>query len=222
MEANKPAVAVQIDGASLSKAKAVVAPPTAPTATPRIGDTQSQILVAPQPIKIEVDSPTDWVAVVLTPLALTIAAGYFAARTNRQQMRSNTANYRHTWQLDLRNALVTYIGAVHQLNLKAALNPRFPLSDEGEALRNQLLSSQATVALMLDTKYQYAEDLNSAMSETSNAMFDVPPDIPATMVGLQKVVSASKVALENAWQDIRRDLRHDAKPKAQPVASRAP
>lgn len=213
MEANKPAVALQINDAGLNKAMAVVASPTAPTFTAPISGTQSQILVAPQPIKIEVDSPTDWVAVLLTPLALAIAAAVFAARTNRQQTRSNTANFRHTWQLDLRSALVSYIGAVHQMTLKAALNPRFPLSDEGEAIRNQLLSTQATVVLMLDTQKQYAKDLNAAMSETSNAIFDIPPDVPAAMVGMEKVIPAAKEALENAWKDIRRDLMHDPKQK---------
>jgi len=179
-----------------------------------VSDAQSQILISPQPIKLEVDAPTDWVAVLLTPLALAIAAAIFAGRTNRQQIASSTANFRHTWQLDLRAALVSYLGAVKQLSVKAALNPRHPLSDEAEELRAQLLSSQATVALMLDNKKQYAKDLKNVMAETSNALFDVPPDIAAVLVGMEKVIGASQVALELAWQDIRKDLHHKSVDKA--------
>lgn len=176
----------------------------------RITDTQSQLLVAPQPLRIEIDSPPDLVAVLITPLALAIAAGYFTVRTNRQQIRSSAANFRHTWQLDLRNALVSYIGTVHQLNVKGAVDARFPLSDAAEGLRTQLMSSQATIVLMLDTQKQYAQDLKSAMAETGNAVFSTPPDAAATLAGLGKVVTAAQVALETAWQDIRRDLHHDA------------
>jgi len=170
--------------------------------------TQSQLVVS-EPLKIQLDSPTDYLAILIVPLALAIAAGIFAILTNRQQIKANTANYRHTWQLDLRNAIVSFLSAATQIRVRAVDDPLFVTKVEAEALRTQLLSAQWTVALMLDTKKPYATELKDAMSDMMDSVFSSTSAEGDEMKKIMNRLSkAGRFALEQAWQDIRRDLQH--------------
>lgn len=174
--------------------------------------TPTQYTLSPQPFKIALDSPTDYVAALVLPLALAIAAGVFTVMSNRQQIKASTANFRHTWQLDLRNAMVSYIGAAQHLLIRTRSTPSFPQSEQAEAVRTQLFTAQNTVILMLDPDKQYANDLKAKMLEVNNAIFGDPPDTYASVGAMNQVIFLSQQALENAWRDIRRDLHHK-KPK---------
>lgn len=168
---------------------------------------QTQYVVPPQPFKVALDSPTDFVAVLVVPVVLAIAAGVFTVISNREQLKSSAASFRHTWQIDLRNALVSYIAAAQQMLVRTGTNARFPLSTDAEPVRTQMFTAQNTVLLMLDTEKQYAKDLKAKMGKTNDALFSVPPDTDVALETLQSVVEMSQEALEHAWQDIRRDLR---------------
>lgn len=174
-------------------------------------ESQIQYAVSPQPFKVALDSPTDFVAVLVVPIALAIAAGIFTIISNREQMKASTANFRHTWQLDLRNAMVSYLGAVQQMLVRAKSNDRFPISLEAESIRTQMFAAQNTIILMLDTEKQYAKELKAQMLAVTNAIYDFPGRIDDALNALDNVMSLSQTALERAWQDIRRDLRVVAK-----------
>lgn len=173
--------------------------------------TQTQLVVS-EPLKIQLDSPTDYLAILIVPLALAIAAGVFAILTNRQQIKASTADYRHTWQLDLRNAIVSFLSAATQIRIRAMDDPMFVTKVEAEDLRTQLLSAQWTVTLMLDTKKQYATELKDAMSEMITIIFsDTPDESGEGSKIMKRLTKAAQFALEQAWQDIRRDLHHRKK-----------
>jgi len=189
-------------------AKYILVPAQVTTCAPQ---SQSRVQIESQPLKIKVDTDTDWLAVLVTPLAIAIAAGIFTYFSNRQQIRSSTANYRHTWQVDLRNALVNYVSAAQQILVKAASNNRFPLHQDAESLRTQLLSAQNTIALMLDAEKDYAKKLKKEMLAANKAIFSVPPELDNGHIALNEVIAAGRIAIERAWKDIRRDLHHGAK-----------
>lgn len=197
-----------IDPTKTSTNDVMEASPCIPAHLIKSTSTQSQLVVS-EPLKIQLDSPTDYLAILIVPLALAIAAGVFAMLTNRQQIKANTANYRHTWQLDLRNAIVSFLSAATQIKVRAMEDPLFVTKVEAEALRTQLLSAQWTVTLMLDTKKPYATELKDAMSELMDTVFsDTPMDGDANAKIMKRLSKAARFALEQAWQDIRRDLQH--------------
>jgi len=170
-------------------------------------ESQTQYMVSPQPFQVVLDSPTDFVAVLVVPIALAIAAGVFTIISNREQMKASTANFRHTWQLDLRSAMVSYLGAAQQMLVRAKSNHRFPSLLEAESIRTQMFAAQNTIILMLDTEKQYAKDLKAQMFAVSDAIYDFPARIDDAVSALRNVVPLSQTALERAWKDIRRDLR---------------
>ena len=168
----------------------------------------TQYVVAPQPFKVTLDSPTDFVAVLLVPIALAIAAGVFTIISSREQMKASTANFRHTWQLDLRNSLVSFIGVAEQMFMRIKTDPSYPNSSEADAIRAQFFTAENTIILMLDTEKQYAKDLKAQMLKVRTAIFETPARADdASLDAFGKVVTLSRTALERAWQDIRRDLR---------------
>jgi hypothetical protein len=174
----------------------------------------TQTLVTAQPFKVEVDSPTDLVAVLAVPLALAVAAGIFTLLSNRQQIKASTANYRHTWQLDLRNAIVDFLGAATELQVLSTGNMRFLVLPEAGPLRTQLLAARWKVEIMLDSRKSYAIELNAAMKAVVDLTFRLDePDGSEVGSAMKRVSNASQVALEQAWQDIRRDLHSNKGPK---------
>lgn len=169
------------------------------------GISHAEVSLMTYPVKVEVDNPTDWPAILL-PFVLGAAAFYFAWLNQQQQIRSSLAAHRDSWLRELRSAAVEFVGVAAELNFCLGSTPAFQGSPEQLALLTRLYRSYATIELMLDKKHPENKALMTAVTEviescdvvTGNRLNDALLDFN----------EKCQLVLEDAWQDVRRDLGH--------------
>ena len=117
-------------------------------------DTNAQILISPQPVKIDIDTPTDWPAVI-APFVLGAAAFYFTSANQIQQIRSSTANYRNEWLKEIRATAIDFTSAAFDYFYRHTNEDNFRENNHAEAraLITRMVKAQATMVLMLDAKH---------------------------------------------------------------------
>jgi hypothetical protein len=169
--------------------------------------TQAQIIVTPQPLKIDIDTPTDWPA-VLAPFVLGAAAFYFTSSNQTQQIRSSTASYRNEWLKEVRAAAIEFTSVAFEYQLRKVSNPAFGADedDEARALLTRMLKAQATMVLMLDVKQPYAKEINNLMHDVTLNIEQGGTNLLTAAQNLREFNNQTHLVLEKAWQDIRKDL----------------
>lgn len=169
---------------------------------------RSELSGISQPFKVEVDTPTDWPSVTAT-LLVGVAVAYFAWVSQRSQIRSSTAGYRHTWLQALRDAVLKFIAATSEINYKLKADPQFSAKPESDEIFRQLVTAQGAIHLMLDKKKRYTVEIEQAMLEVRNAIRAVDEDrIERAVV---QFTNKAQEVLELAWQDMRRDLQQTSR-----------
>lgn len=170
--------------------------------------TKAEISLASKPFAIAVDTPTDWPA-IFVPFVLGAAAVYFTLSGQRQQIRSSTANFRQEWIAHLRNACVDFSAAAGEIKMRFGVDSNFVQTQEFWTLVNRLVTAQSTILLMIDTSAGPRERLGNAMKQVIDRMQEAEGD--GFRTGLHDFRSNSRVVLDEAWRDMKRDLGH-AKP----------
>lgn len=170
--------------------------------TGKTADTQAVTLVDGQKFTIKIDSDTDWPSVTAT-FAVGVAIAWFAYNTQKSQIRSSAANFRHTWQNDLRSNLAQFMSKIFLIHANIRKDPDFFSKPESDKLYSEILLVQATVELMLDSTKNYTKELTRLMEETIQTAKKTPDKLNYVVHELNK--KANEV-LELAWQDIRKDL----------------
>lgn len=189
-------------------AKDVIVPPSGQTARQA---TEAQIVVAPQPLKIDIDTPTDWPA-VLAPFVLGAAAFYFTSSNQSQQIRSSTANYRNEWLREVRESAIEFVSAAFEFHMRNVTTEDFvdKHTDEARVLVTRMLKAQATIVLMLDAKQPYTKEIDELMDTVVAHINSGAPDAEnIASEALQGFIEKTHQVLEKAWQDIRKDLGHN-------------
>lgn len=183
--------------------------------------TTAEIRVPSQPIQIKVDSPTDYVAAVLTPIVVAISAVLIAWLNQKNairstealqklQLRSTTANFRQTWSTDFRTFCAEYIGSVTQLYLKKMDDSDFLQSPAANELHTSKTTARASIRMMLDKNKPYTTEILVIMDDVEDALFDAHPTEPKSPLPyLTKFVDRAQQVRELAWNDIKRDLHHE-------------
>lgn len=169
----------------------------------------AKIVVASQPLKIDIDTPTDWPAVLL-PFVLGAAAFYFTTTNQKQQIRSSTASYRNEWLKDVREAAIEFSSVASEFQLRVMADPNFELAhpDEARAMLTRMIKAQSTLVLMLDVNQDYKKPIVKLMDfVVLNIGQSGAPMIEAGKAILE-FGKQTHLVLEKAWQDIRRDLGH--------------
>lgn len=171
----------------------------------REGIGHSEIAVMAYPVKVELDTPTDWPAILL-PIALGVAAFYFTRLNQQQQIRSSIASNREAWLKDLRAAAVEFAASAAEVHLGFLAIPNYKKSPDHLAVSARLFRAGATIQLMLDKKHPENEEVIEAINEViqytdvtgGNYFSDA----------LEKFNEKAQFVLEDAWKDIQRDLGH--------------
>ncbi|MGH2421163.1 hypothetical protein ACRCF9_11700 [Pseudomonas canadensis] len=164
--------------------------------------TQSFTLSDNQKFVIKLESDTDWPSVIAT-FVVGVAIAWFAYNTQKSQIRSSVANFRHDWQNNLRSKIAEFMSKIYLLQAAAHENTKHSSSSEYTKLYSEILLIQATVELMLDLKKDYTKDLTRLMEDTIKIAKSDPSELNRIVHELN--LKANEV-LEQAWQDIRKDL----------------
>ncbi|TKJ80074.1 hypothetical protein PkoCFBP13504_19805 [Pseudomonas koreensis] len=173
--------------------------------------TEAQTLasIAKSGIKIETD--TDWPAVGAT-FIVGVTIAWLASTTQRSQIRSSVANFRHDWQVNLRTKISEFIAKLTLLHAKLSTDPEFLKSPASDELYSEIILLQCSIEMMLDRKKTLSNELTRLMEETIR---EIKKRDRSRMNELANDLSikASEV-LEQAWQDIRKDLGLKKKQKS--------
>jgi hypothetical protein len=182
-------------------------PESARDQAPAVHATRTEIGMS-QPLKIEMNSPTDWVTAVATPIAIAIAGVFFAWMNQRAQIRSSIATIRSEWLRELRTESIGYATAAIALS-NACTTTSFFGSAAAIPYTEQVARHRAAIRLMLDPTKPYNQDMLAAMKGIADAIF--AHDDTAFAKCLTEFIDSSRTVLESAWQDIRRDLKNGKK-----------
>lgn len=167
--------------------------------------TKAEISLAPAPLAIAVDTPTDWPA-IFVPFILGAGVVYFTLVGQRQQILSTTANYRHEWIAQLRSACVDFAAAAGEIKLRIGVSSSFVQTQEFWILVNRLITAQSKILLMIDVSAGQKKQLGDGMKGVIDNMQEAEGD--GFRIGLTNFRNNSRVVLDEAWRDMKRDLGH--------------
>ncbi|MDQ0739280.1 hypothetical protein [Pseudomonas sp. W4I3] len=155
-------------------------------------------MAAKSGIKIETD--TDWPAVGAT-IIVGITIAWLASTTQRSQIRSNVANFRHDWLNNLRSKISELMAKLALLHSKLSSDTSFLKSPSSDEIYSEIIFLQTTIELMLDRKKESSNELTRLIEEIIKALKYSNDSDNINELANKISVKASEV-LEQAWQDI--------------------
>ncbi len=175
---------------------------------------QGQIIIDPQPLKLNVETSTDWPTVTATFLVgigsilITSMVGWLSFSTQRMQIRSNIANFRNKWGEDLREASAQFFALITLIKFEIDQDPQYLSKKDSNKLFSDLITAQAKIGLMLDKKQPYTEKITDLL----NRSFDYLKANKETELttAINDLHSAMNDVLEKTWGDIKEDLRGES------------
>lgn len=169
------------------------------------------VTLNPQPIKLVVDTPTDWPTVIASgsvgvgSMVVALAVGILAARAQRKQVLAATANFRGEWQKNLREAIASYIGIAARISYEIDVDKGYLDKPESNEIYMNLIQTHASVQLLLDSSKKDHVHIDTLMGKLlAAAKRSDTRDMNQLANDLVKVASE---VLEKSWQQIRRNLR---------------
>jgi len=175
------------------------------------GENTKAITLSPQPLKLDVNTATDWPAVSatffvgVTGALVALAVGGMAYLGQRSQVRAATANFRHDWQKELRGLVAKFISVAARIHYELESNPDYLSSSESNSEYSQLIETHAKIEMMLDRSKPYAKEI----SKISSRLIDAVKNHQVNQISLlsSDLLDVANGVLEQTWQDIRNDLR---------------
>ena len=174
--------------------------------------TQGEIIVNPQPLKINLDTPTDWPIFFATLLVgvgsilITLLVGWLSSVNQRTQIESSIATFRHKWIEDLRESVSRFIALGAKIHYEQQINPNFLVSEKLNDIFSELMQTQAYILLMLDRKKAYTDELSNFMDEVVNGLRKNSEE--DFLKNSESFANKASDVLELGWQDIKRDLKN--------------
>ncbi|VVN00449.1 hypothetical protein [Pseudomonas fluorescens] len=165
---------------------------------------EAQTLASITKTGIKVETDTDWPAVGAT-FIVGITIAWLATTTQRSQIRSNVANFRHDWQNSLRSKIAEFLGKLSLLHSKLETDPEFLSKSESDELYSEIVILQTSIELMLDRKKELSNELTRRMEELVRAL-KYPKGNEDLNELVNQIAGKASQVLEQAWQDIRADL----------------
>ncbi|WP_421220124.1 hypothetical protein [Aeromonas jandaei] len=160
-----------------------------------------------QPLKISVETATDWPIVIATLIVGfgSILTSAIVARISyinqRSQIRSNIAAFRQKWQEELRSASAEFFSC--------AMRVHYDITHANKTLTPEKISElthcQVRMELMLDKNKDENKKIEQSIEKVLTLAQGIDSDaFTNEMNNLQILVSQT---LEKAWVDIKNDLR---------------
>jgi len=168
------------------------------------------ITLSPEPIKLVVDTSTDWPMVISTAgvglgsALIALAVGILSSRSQKRQVQSATANIRKEWQGQLRDAISKLVGTVTYISEELDADEGFRQTAESKEAYREMVEAQALIHLLLDRKKDSTGRIVALTRDLVNETWD--NDRSRVSEFMQKLISESIDVLEQAWKDIRNDL----------------
>lgn len=173
-------------------------------------DIRAEVLVEPKAHTIRIESDTDWPTVIATSLVgvagilTTLLVGWFAHAVQKNQIRSNTASFRHAWQIQLREKMSDFVAKIAILHYKSKRTKYYFDTPDSDIEYSDLLKIQATIMLMLDPNKDYAKQINNLMDECNTLLKN--SSIKELNTKINELTNKANEILELAWTDIKNDL----------------
>lgn len=182
--------------------------------------TSQTIIVDPQPLKLNIDTSTDWPTImvgfgsILSSLLVAyltyinqknqVETQKIQIEAQRNQVKSATANFRANWQISLRESIAKFLSTVAEISYEIEINQDYLDTPESNKLFSILVEKQAVIKLMLDPNKDYSTVIKDLMENLVDAARRKDLD---SMNGLiKKLIEQSAKLLEKTWQDIQKDL----------------
>ncbi|MDR3096993.1 MAG: hypothetical protein LBV73_07955 [Paraburkholderia sp.] len=168
------------------------------------------ITLDPQPIKLLVDTPTDWPMVLSTAgvgagsALIALVVGVLAYRAQKRQVQSATANIRKEWQGQLRDAISKFVGTVTYIGEELDTNPKFRAAVESRRAYREMVEAQALVHLLLDPRKDSSKKIVKLTRDLVDETWDRDRNELSNL--LRELIAESIAVLEQAWEDIKNDL----------------
>ena len=171
---------------------------------------RAEILMEPKVHTIKLESDTDWPTVIATTLVgvagilTTLLVGWFAHVVQKNQIRSNTANFRHAWQNQLREKTSEFLAKIALMHYRSKRINNYFNTPDSDIEYSDLIKIQATIMLMLDSKKDYAKDINNLMEDCSATVKS--GSAKELNKKVNELTTKANEILELAWNDIKNDL----------------
>ena len=139
------------------------------------GDVKA-ITLQPQPIKLSVDTPTDWpsvgasIFVGLSGAMVALAVGLMAYFGQRSQARASRANFRHAWQQEFKQYTGRFISTSLIIKLDLDSKVDYLSIDEHKQLFRDLVESKIRIEIMLDHSKPYFGEIARLAENIVNAV----------------------------------------------------
>lgn len=175
----------------------------------------SSLIVNPQPLKLEVETTTDWaiVAVGLAGILSSVIIARYTSAIQRNQIKSNIANLRQKWLEDLRQAAVDFVEITVFIINHLNDDKDYLSTKDGNIDFGRLLAANVKLNLMLDIKHEnnlivmkLSDELISLITSHAKPKRPISEIKEETSEKLESFQNLMRDILENAWSDIKRDL----------------
>ena len=182
-----------------------------PTLYPQAAnESKSEILINPQPLKLVVDTPTDWPTVIATGLigiGSIVTSGILARITyinQKSQIRAGTASFRQKWLEELRETTSEFLATAANIKLETLYDTDYFRSEKSNGEYSKLIRLQSKIELMLDKKQSYSQKVEDYLDAIVESLEN---DRHKFDENLNKLHNIMRDILEKAWTDIKNDLK---------------
>lgn len=169
-----------------------------------------ELMIQPQPIRLTVDTPTDWPSVLatafvgLTGALVALSVGYMALIGQRNQIRAMRANFRHDWQRELKQLIGKIIVTSVRMKYELENDPDYLKKPDSNELFCNLVEARVGIEVMLDRAKQYTHEIIEIIDSLVKAAKTSDGDKLDEMAN--KLIVDSNKLIEQVWRDIRNDL----------------
>ncbi len=174
------------------------------------GDNVKAITLQPQPIKLQVDTSTDWPLVGATFISgfsgamVALAVGLMAYFGSRNQVRSSRAEFRRIWQHEFKEFMGKFITRSVRIQYELRNNKNYFGSSESGQFFDDLVESKVRVDLMLDNSDKKFNEVKRLMSLLLNVIGDEKSDDIGNIIN--DLRAEANIIVEKTWVDIRKDI----------------
>lgn len=170
---------------------------------------------AQQPIRIALETPTDWPTVIATlavgvgSILTSLIVAYLTHQNQKSQVRSSIAVLRSAWIKELRHSSSEFIGLALRIGYALQKVTSYLETFEGAQDLSRLFQVQSEINLMLDPDKPESQSTASKMDCIVDSLRK--KNFTTTDSLLKDFRNDISEKLENAWIKLKEDLRNPGK-----------